>query len=201
MVSPTGQLLCVAMFMTVFISNSPAAYTSKDDPIGALEAKSPAPSPSDSYKFVDEICASNSITRDPAFCKKVLMSDPRSATAQKNADVLLISIDSAVAYLNETKEYFTSLLKSHATKAESNQVFKECISDYHVGILELSIIPKDMVDDPNLASYDALLASDNLKYCDNALQSSKIANESILSRHETATSYVWLCVDIALTIY
>ncbi|KAL3522283.1 hypothetical protein ACH5RR_015117 [Cinchona calisaya] len=196
MVSKTSLLLCVAIFMTLFISSSPTTYAENADSSG-VEATKPAPRPTEPYKYVDEFCKKS---RTRGFCKRVLKSDPWSASANNSVDLLFISGDLAVSYANKTKEYMAYLLKSNATKPELISILKHCISKYDRGISELLTMPKELVYDPALPSYDALLGSDALKDCGNALKSGEMVDKSILSIHKTATAYVWLCVDIAMTI-
>lgn len=59
------------------------------------------------------------------------------------------------------------------------------------------IITQELKDDPALASYDALMAYDELISCKSSFKTSEIADDSISSRLKIAIAYVELCVDIA----
>nr|XP_027102665.1 uncharacterized protein LOC113723905 [Coffea arabica] len=193
MVSQKNLVSWVASFMTFLITKSPTAYAEKDHSLATTRA----PAPSESSKFAMEFCNKISSKEGREFCMRVLASNPRSASAKGFVDLLHISIDITVRYANITKEYMASLLNSNTAKGEFLPALKQCISDYDAGIRELLLITKDMVDDPALASYDAVVASDQLGYCEEALKSDNVVDRSILSKHKIAKASVLLCVDVA----
>ncbi|KAL3504522.1 hypothetical protein ACH5RR_034363 [Cinchona calisaya] len=91
----------------------------------------------------------------------------------------------------------TNLSNSKATKPSFIPILKECISAHDTSIGELLIITQELKDYSSLASYDAVMAYDELISCDNSLKTSKIVDDSILSRLKIAIAYVELRVDIA----
>ncbi|KAL3513937.1 hypothetical protein ACH5RR_026654 [Cinchona calisaya] len=182
MMSHKNQLLCVAIFLTFFSFNSPTTYATK-----------PAPKPNESHTLVTEFCNKRSTIEGREFCTRVLKSNPKSISAKDDASLLKISVDLAIENVLETKEYMTTLSKTIPG-------LKECISAYDVSIGQLRIAPQELEDDPSLASYDALMAHDELINCEKSLLTSKITDDSISSRHNIAKAYVQLCVDIAMTV-
>lgn len=189
MASHKTQLLCVTVLLTFFFLNS-SSYAEK-----------PAPKPSESYKFVIKFCNTRSTNEDREFCIRVLKSHPNSTSVRDNISSLLkISVDLAIPNLKKTEEFMTILTKSKGTKTSLIPVLEECISAFDGGIGQLRIIYQELIDDPPTASYDALMAHDELIRCENSLNNSKIVDGPVLSRYTIAKAYVELCVDIGMVI-
>ncbi|CAI9087378.1 OLC1v1021435C1 [Oldenlandia corymbosa var. corymbosa] len=193
-----------ALLFVLFISlNSPTSFAvAKEDAPVLMEAEPPAAAADhEPYHAVNGFCAQRPNRKDREFCLRALKTDPRSAAARDLLSLLQISVDLAVKKTNEAHQFLITLSKKKNNSATENQslkaVLKDCSFAYSWCLKELEMIPRELLDDAALASYDALMASDALQSCNESLKKSNIANHSISRMHRDVAHYVLLCVDIA----
>ncbi|CAI9102318.1 OLC1v1000565C1 [Oldenlandia corymbosa var. corymbosa] len=201
MANNSALSLLLLTLVALFILKSPAttALAAKDAPLrGRREKQEP-------YKVVNEFCNHQKMQRvtiSQDFCKRVLKSDLRSASAKDNVALLLISVDLVIGKLNKTREYYLSTVrrKSISPPAALKPALEDCANAYERGIGQLELVPVDVKDDPTFGSYDALLANDALKKCGESLKMHRISDYPILIRHRSSARFVQLCVDISMNV-
>ncbi|CAI9087382.1 OLC1v1021439C1 [Oldenlandia corymbosa var. corymbosa] len=115
---------------------------------------------------------------------------------------LIYSVNLAIAKINETREYYLLKLGQNSSQPlPLKSALEECVDECKDAIRDLNLIPRDLSRDPNMTTYDALMAWDDLKSCGHSLKCHKVDDPSVLNLHFYSTAFVDLCVGIASAFF
>ncbi|KAL2467939.1 PMEI domain-containing protein [Forsythia ovata] len=111
-------------------------------------------------------------------------------------DLLQIAVDSAMDFGNKTYVFLKNMSKDKKTKPDLKPVNQECLAAYEGFISHFKDLIAEAKTEPALATYDSLLAREEIHNSISALASVK--NLNISARNKIAEDYYTkLCIKIA----
>ncbi|CAH1424617.1 unnamed protein product [Lactuca virosa] len=141
------------------------------------------------YEFVNQVCSKQD---NPNLCLEVLKSDSRSEFAQNITIVTQIAVDFAVKNATKTRDYFRGVTAGPPGVMKS---LSDCMDAYNNTITSLKICMSE--DDCSLTSYDIHSAGDEVKRCQDIVDSNGAHGSFITSINTIIENVCWLCESLA----
>ncbi|KAM7251865.1 hypothetical protein ACFE04_023748 [Oxalis oulophora] len=137
-------------------------------------------------KLVHDFCGT---VDNPGTCISALQLDPKSATVENYHDLLVITLNLAIANTTNSKDFLV------ATKGKFNPVaMKACIEGFEYAVRTFRSALSGVDEDPESAGYDSAVAHDGAAECVTGFQSAKI---NVPTEISTRVGYVELYSNFA----
>ncbi|TXG65425.1 hypothetical protein EZV62_006700 [Acer yangbiense] len=147
--------------------------------------------PSTNANLIDDAC---NVFKDPRSCISALKQDPKIISAPDFKTLAKNAVRFAISNSTDSKNFIQDMAQK-STEPTLKKALESCLSERGYGyvIRDFKIVLREIDEDPESASYDAMVAQDGAQYCEETLASSGLKVDSVTTRNDYVKLYSIVC--------